>query len=332
MTAMTRWERVRAAAAGSEVDRPPFGLWRHFYEAEETASGLYRAMRTWQQAYGWDFLKVNPRAQYHVEGWGVTYHYSGLSEHPIRTRYPIHSTGDLAELRPQDLDSPALAEQLDVISRLARDFEGKVPFIQTIFSPLSIVADLCADDDALVEMLGHSPDAVEHALRVVTDTFSRFAKACLDAGASGIFYATTTWATRNRMPYAAYERFGRPYDLAVLHAVEDAPFNVLHVCSTQSFVSELADYPVQVINWAAGAPGNLNLAGFRERMPGRAMMGGLPDSVLAASSPEMVRTAVMNALQVTGGRHLLLAGDCSISADSRPSNFGAAASVLAGGR
>ena len=46
-------------------------LWRHFYECERTAEDLAGAMLAFHKKYDWDWMKVNPRASYHVEGWGV---------------------------------------------------------------------------------------------------------------------------------------------------------------------------------------------------------------------------------------------------------------------
>ena len=78
MTAqMTRWERVGAALEGGELDRPPVSAWRHFYRRETTAHGLADAMLAFQREHGWDFMKVNPRASYHSEDWGVRLRFSG---------------------------------------------------------------------------------------------------------------------------------------------------------------------------------------------------------------------------------------------------------------
>ena len=73
---MTHWERVRAALGGSEVDRPPTSMWRHFFGQETSANGLAQAMVEYQRRFDWDFVKVNSRASYHSEDWGVKQRFS----------------------------------------------------------------------------------------------------------------------------------------------------------------------------------------------------------------------------------------------------------------
>ena len=74
---MTHWERVRAALRGDDVDQPPISVWRHFYQRENSVEGLAEAMLGFQKQNDWDFMKVNPRANYHAEDWGLKQHLSG---------------------------------------------------------------------------------------------------------------------------------------------------------------------------------------------------------------------------------------------------------------
>ena len=53
------------------MDRPPVSMWRHFYAEETAADTLAEAMLGFQREYDWDFMKVNPRASYHAEDWGL---------------------------------------------------------------------------------------------------------------------------------------------------------------------------------------------------------------------------------------------------------------------
>lgn len=72
---MTRWERLRAALKGQDVDRVPVSMWRHFFAKETSAESLAEAMIGFQSRFDWDFMKVNPRASYHVEDWGAPAHF-----------------------------------------------------------------------------------------------------------------------------------------------------------------------------------------------------------------------------------------------------------------
>ena len=87
---MTPRERVWAALRGEPVDRPPVSFWGHFYHRESTALDLVEATLEFQSEFHWDWVKLNPRKHYHVEPWGVQYHYSGrAAEKPVLERWPV---------------------------------------------------------------------------------------------------------------------------------------------------------------------------------------------------------------------------------------------------
>src|SRR3954449_10830489 len=111
MQHMTKKQRVDAIVHNQDVDRPAVSLWRHFYESEETAEGLAGAMLGWHRKYDWDWMKINPRASYHVEGWGVQIKFSGQALiKPEVLDYPIKDIADWAKLKPLPLDSGVLDE------------------------------------------------------------------------------------------------------------------------------------------------------------------------------------------------------------------------------
>lgn len=80
---MNKHERVAAALAGHEIDRPPVGTWRHFVGREANACDLAAAMVEFQRTYDWDWVKVNPRATYFAEAWGNIYDFDAVSDYPV---------------------------------------------------------------------------------------------------------------------------------------------------------------------------------------------------------------------------------------------------------
>ena len=136
---MNKWDRVAAALRGAEVDRVPVSFWGHDYLKEWSAEGLAEAMLDNYRAYDWDFMKVNPRASYHVEDWGAVLERSSDPDHGPKFREaPVKEPGDWRRLQPLPPDRGVLGEQLAAL-RLIRDgLKGEAPFVQTIFSPLSI--------------------------------------------------------------------------------------------------------------------------------------------------------------------------------------------------
>src|SRR5919198_4235177 len=92
---MNKQQRMDAALRNQPVDRPPVSLWRHFYECERTAEDLAGAMLAFHKKYDWDWMKVNPRASYHVEGWGVKAHYGGDTHNPPPGATPTNNAPTL---------------------------------------------------------------------------------------------------------------------------------------------------------------------------------------------------------------------------------------------
>ena len=324
---MNKRERVDAALRGAEVDRAPISFWGHDYIREWSAEGLAEAMLANYGAHDWDYMKVNPRASYHVEDWGAELaHSTDPNKGHTFTRVPVREPADWRRLRPLDPEQGVLGEQLAAL-RLIRDgLHGEAYFIQTIFSPLSVAKYLVGNTpDPVRQSIASDRDALRAALEVITETFATYARASLDAGASGIFFATTGWAAAGALTEDEYRAFGQEYDLRVLAAVADrAPFNVLHNCGEGIYFDLLSDYPVQAISWAATLPGNPTLGEGQQRTA-KAVMGGVSEkTTLVDGTPAQVAAEVRAALDATGGRRVLLAPGCSIPPRTPSANLEAA--------
>jgi uroporphyrinogen decarboxylase len=326
-------ERVDAALHGQPVDTVPISFWGHDYLREWSAEGLAAAMLDNYRRYDWDYMKVNPRASYHVEDWGAELKPSGdPNAGPIWIRPAVATAADWRRLRPLDPDRGVLGEQLAALRLIGAGLADEAYFVQTIFSPLSVAKYLVGNDPAPVKVaLVDDPDGLRAALDVIAQTFITYSLACLEAGASGIFFATTGWAARDALSDEDYRRWGREYDLRVLDAVKDrGRLNILHNCGAGIYFDLLADYPVHAISWAATLPGNPSLADGLARTE-KAVMGGVSEkTTLPDGTPEDVAREVQLALVETGGLRLLLAPGCSIPPRTPPTNLAAAATAARG--
>ena len=332
MTGMSKRERVLAALRGDEVDRPPASFWGHDFLREWSAQDLAAAMVESVQTYGYDYLKVNPRATYYSEAWGCRYRRpTDPTRQPDVESWVVHEPADLHAVRPVDATGGPFAEQLEALRLIGDGLGGEVPFVQTVFSPLSVVGRLANSRDNVRRWMTEAPAALHSALAAVTETLAAYARACLEAGADGIFFPTTEWGTQDVCTPDMYETFGRPYDLRVLDAVQGAPFNILHVCRPNNMLELLLDYPVAALNWADRAPGNLSL-GEASAKTDKAVMGGVDErNTLLRGTPDDVRAEALDAIQQTGGRRFLLAPGCSISPQTPPENLRAAIAAVTGG-
>ena len=148
----------------------------------------------------------------------------------------------------------------------------------TVFTPLSIAGDLVKDDQTLLDHLAEDESRVLGAIERIAQTFTAFSAELRNAGADGLFYATTQWASASLLTYAQYERYGRKYDLAPLTAAGDDAINLLHVCASQNYLKELSDYPVGIVNWDESDPTNASLSDGIDLIGNKLALGGLDHS------------------------------------------------------
>lgn len=313
MAQMSKWERVEASIQQQQADRVPWSLWRHFYDRETSAADLARAMLDWQTRNDFDLLKVNPRAQYHAEAWGCRYRYSGQPDvKPVAEDLVVKDLNDWGRIDVRPPTTPALEEQLRALAEIGRGLRGAVPFLETVFSPLGVGGYLIGSQELLRRHLREHPQVIHQALQAITETLIGFVHEVLNAGTSGIFFATTVWASRDVLTEEEYDTFGRPYDLQVLKAAADARITMLHVCRKNNMLVRLLDYPVHIFNWAATEEGNPSLGEIADTVKGHAVAGGLSDEALVAPSDAQALKETRSALEQASGRGLILAGNCSI--------------------
>jgi uroporphyrinogen decarboxylase len=165
-------------------------------------------------------------------------------------------------------------------------------------------------------------------MEVFTQTIIDYIAACKEIGIDGFFFATTQWGTFNRLSKEEYAEFARPYDLQVLEALQDSALLIFHVCKSNNMLLDLADYPVQVFNWADTEDGNPSIGEFREAYPDKTILGGISRALLAGSLPDAAVEGARKNLEITSGERWIAAPDCSIPPDAPPANIRAVVDFL----
>src|SRR5260370_20891247 len=167
-----------------------------------------------------------------------------------------------------------------------------------------------------------SADVVLPALQRVADALIDFSAGSVAAGAAGIFYAISGFATPDSMPAAVDEELALPLDLRILDARPAAAwFNVLHLCGSHVTMDVARRLPVQAVSYSIHNQGNPTL-GEARTLSGKAVMGGLEQrGALVGGPPETIIGQVRDAVAATGGRGLLLAPGCSAPARAPDANL-----------
>jgi uroporphyrinogen decarboxylase len=306
-------QRVKAALAGETVDRPPAAAWGHTYKEEWDPEKLAAITAERARSNGWDFVKFQPRATFFSEAFGNRYQPSG---HPLRgpilVRAAISDLGGWRKLRL--VDPGVLDEQVRALGLLVRDLGPDVPVIQTVFSPITVADYLVGRDKrTLVRSLRQHPEIVVPALEQIAEALSGFARGSVEAGAAGIFYAVSGFATPDAMPSQVYDELVFPIDERILSGLPpEAWFNVLHLCGSHVNMEVARRLPVQAVSYSIHNRGNPPLA-EAQRLTGKAVMGGVEQRRVLVGGPSVtIERQVRAAISSTGGRKLLVAPGCSV--------------------
>jgi uroporphyrinogen decarboxylase len=327
---MNKKERVRAALRGEAVDRPPVAFWGHDFFREWSPKQLAEYTVERYQRDDDDFIKLNPRATYYYEAWGNTYDRPDTARQPRMLGYTLHSAAELAALPEIVTSAGPFGEQTEALRLVLAEVGDEVDVVQTVFSPLAVAGRLAGPDLGDLRRWAQEDAAAVHTgLATIARVLARFSRETIDAGASGIFFATTEWATHENANEDFYREFGRPYDLQVLQAVRDAPFNIAHICRANNLIDLTWDYPVAAFNWSTTEDGNISLKAALDRTD-KALIGGLDQRAMPSATPADLAAQARAALQETGGRRYLVGGGCAISPLTPVENIHAVTAAVRG--
>jgi uroporphyrinogen decarboxylase len=326
MKKMSKWERVEAALHGADVDRVPISLWKHYHLQDRAPGQLAEVTLALYRQFDFDLIKLTPSGLYPIQDWGATIQFGTHDDFlPLAVHPVITSADQWATLPRLDVNKGALRRELDMIRHVANGLDGSAPFMMTIFSPLNIAFKLCGDKISgvrVVDYIRQAPQQLHAGLAIIADAVRHYAAASLEAGASGVFFATQM-ATHDLMTPEEFKEFGRTYDLPVLESLAGkSRVTMLHVCQQNLMFDLVADYPVDVINWAAHTSGT-SLTDAR-RMTGTPLAGGLSLDTLLNGTEEDVLTEARGAISEAGRKGFILAPDCVIRGPSPDANLAAA--------
>jgi uroporphyrinogen decarboxylase len=326
MTEMTKRERLQATILGEPTDRVPVALWRHFPGDDQDPVELAASTVAFQKQFDWDFIKVTPASSFCVRDWGVEDVWLGNDEGTREyNRQPILGPDDWYTLRRLEPNQGALGSQLRCLELIGESVGEDIPYIQTIFNPLSQAKNLVGKQH-LVAHMRQDPQSVLAGLETITATTVRFIEAARERGIDGIFLAVQH-ASYEHINEREYREFGIPFDRRLLDAASGLWLNVLHLHGNRVMFDLLGEYPVQVVNWHdRETPPSLREG--RDGIKG-AVLGGLRQwETMLRGTPEEVRAEAEEAIQQTGGRRFVLGTGCVAPITAPWANLRAARAVV----
>ena len=294
---MNKIERVSRALKGDEVDRPPFSFWYHFGLQHMPGRKHAEAEVDFYRAYDLDFLKVMSDYPYPLP--------EGLEA--------VETEQDWRKIEPIDPGNECWREQLSALSMINDEIGKEAMFIETIFSTWTTARRL-ARSGTVTAGRERYPETLLAAMDAISTSLASYARQALNQGSAGIFLSLGA-ATDDIMTAKEYETWGRPFDLKILEAVREAPFNVLHVHGKRIHFDSLLDYPVSALNWShfATSPS----LGEGKVRSGKTVLGGIDEADASHVSAPEIGEQVDDAIREVGTRGLIVTPGCSIPTDTR---------------
>lgn len=246
---MNKEERVRAVIEGKTPDRIPVSVWFHFSADDQDPVSLADVTVETAEKYDFDFIKMMPFGNYGIQDFGAKLKIFCQPNKPVILAEPgIHSIDDYRNLAPISALQGTYGKQVEFARILAKKVKPGMPFIQTIFSPLTTLTKLSGG--RVLNDMREDPEAVHHALAVITAVTEDFIRYNIEAGVSGFFFATQN-AQKAMLSLDEFREFAEFYDLQVMGSyVKKTWFNVVHLHGLNVYFDEvLAKYPANVLNW-----------------------------------------------------------------------------------
>lgn len=262
---MTHRERLMAAVKGEWLDRPCAAFWGPHYNLEEgSARDLAYATIANQQAYDWDFIKVMESGMYFPEAFGqdMPANFTENMQSWVNVeKFIVNHGKDWLKLRPLEVKGNEIFERnVEVIKRVADHFQGDVPILPTVFSPVSMAGEMVGgffDEAKIVSMIEYDTKEVEYGLSVIEETLINLMNAYIDAGADGFFFGFQN-GLNEKMGWDAFMKFEHAGSERVINAVKDRTwFNMAHLCNGRfdkaentKFIEGCLDLPFDAFNYS----------------------------------------------------------------------------------
>ena len=274
-------ERVEAALAGRDVDRPPFTLWYHFGLEGKGPVAHANATLGFHSSFDTDLIKV-------------------MSDFPFPK-----PRGNWWEVRTED--NP-FAPQISALNAIRAGLNGRKHFVETIFNPWNVAEKLSSKEEVL-KMKAEQPDRLLKAMEGIAKSEANHARRAIRAGASGIFLAIAN-AQDGILSQADYAKFSEPFDRIVLDAVKDAPLNILHLHGDKTYVDRfITGWPRAVIHYSQHGTG-VKLGDVRKRYSG-VLMGGIDERTFRTTTEAQFKQQIQAARSAAGNSFILAPG-CSV--------------------
>lgn len=274
---------------GKVTGLPLISEWKHFPKVDHDPKLLAETTIKNYYKFPSDVLKLAPQGRFPVVDFGCKISQGttafGGSGSAACTECRIQTAEDWGTLERIDPLEGELGKQLEFIKLVATALPD-VPKMMTTFMPTMVARKLSANQFVNQCFESEYRKEIREAVTVISDVVTEFSKACLDAGAEGIFMALQEADVKMRAdPAEIVEliKLNNNYSSEIHQAAE---FTVLHLHGEEVLFKEAMEYlPTDAVNWhdshntppLENAPFNGGL--FGGISPDKLLQGSINDDV-----------------------------------------------------
>jgi uroporphyrinogen decarboxylase len=282
---MTGRELLKNMVDKKPVERCGVAGWVHKPMVDRNVRDYSKATIDFTLNNGWDFTKLMCNAHLIADAYGAKIRWRNDPKEWSGEFlcYPVTTAKSAAELPALDpKTNPVLKREVEAARNVAKYFNGDVPLLATVFTPMTWFQELCHSNyppDA-IRLMRENGKEVHKALEALVETHKLFLDELIAAGIDGIFYATQ-FARSDLITKAEHDEFCRPYDKMLLDHIKGRTwFNMLHVHGDANLMfEEVLDYDVEALNWencTAGVdPSKLTSIEWVRRHSDKIIIGGI---------------------------------------------------------
>lgn len=313
---MNSRERIIKAFNNEEVDRPPFGFWRHFvlgkrqFQGMEDPSILEEAYQEHLKYYNYlkpDMMKIMNE---------------GFFGYPPIMNNPLSDGADLMKIKAIGPDHPWITEQVKHIKRISDEFIDDAVCFYNVFAPLQVIRikfDFHDQDYERFPFLAENyPEELHHAGLEIQKDIDALIQALFDAKAiDGIYYCVQNVQSKS-YDLTKYNKYIRPTEIVALeNANKRSDLNILHICGYAHYENNLEfykDYSAKTYNWAMHTEG-VSLKDGKELFEGKCVLGGFDNNkgtVLTSGTKQELLSDLDQLLEENSYNGFVVGADCSL--------------------
>ncbi len=267
-SSMNSSERIQAALAGAEVDRPPFSFWYNFGLQHMSGEAVADVHIAFARRFELDYLRV-------MNGY----------PYPLTNLRSFDKASDFLQIPSIVAEEGYWGQQLRALDKIVRSLKSDdIWVVDSVDSPWTVLCKLSSPDMVLTTAR-RRPEIVKAALDIISYSQVKYVQKAMELGIKGIFF-TLTEAAYDVLDPLSQEELCQPYNNRVLEAAASAPFNILRIDSKRLYFDTLKAYQTQVVSWPHFAAKQSLRNGIAEWK--RTVLGGVNHETVAYESPNKI--------------------------------------------